>query len=65
MRFLFVLFVLVGTTCFGQAKQFFAQAHLKIEDKIILKQLQNEISGQPGIWIVRIDDFNGSVLIYT
>ncbi|MFM7472462.1 MAG: hypothetical protein ACKO00_00895 [Crocinitomicaceae bacterium] len=65
MRFLFVLFVLVGTTCFGQAKQFFAQAHLKIEDKSIIKQLQNEISEQPGIWMVRIDDFNGNVLIYT
>jgi len=65
MRLLFVLFVLISSSCFGQAKQFFAQGHLKIEDKSLLNQLQNEISEQPGIWMVRIDDFNGNVLIYT
>lgn len=65
MRAFFVLFLIVSYSSFGQAKQYFAQAQLKIEDKILLKNIEEEIREQPGIWMIRIDDFNGNVLIYT
>ena len=49
----------------AQPKQYFAQAHFVTEDKELIKSVEQSIRQQPGIWMVRIDSFNGNVLIYT
>ena len=59
--FLFVLTPVLK----AQPKQFFAQAQFNSDDKELIKSLELSIRQQPGIWMVRIDAFNGNVLIYT
>ena len=49
----------------AQTKQYFAQAHFVSEDKELIKSIEQSIRQQPGIWMVRIDAYNGNVLIYT
>ena len=65
MPYILCYFLLFAGTSFGQAKQFFAQAELKIQDKTLIKQIEEEIREQPGVWMIRIDNFNGNVLLYT
>ena len=50
---------------YAQPKQYFAQAHFQTEDKDLIRSVEQNIRQQAGIWMVRIDAFNGNVLIYT
>ena len=49
----------------GKLKKYFGQAQFITEDVEIMKATETLIREQAGIWMVRIDPSNGSVLLYT
>ncbi|MEJ6686254.1 MAG: hypothetical protein QNK70_03115 [Crocinitomicaceae bacterium] len=60
------LFILVTTFSFGQEiNKYFAQAHFRTDDVALIKDVEESIRAQAGIWMVRIDPTNGNVLIFT
>jgi hypothetical protein len=49
----------------GKLKKYFGQAQFITEDVELMTATENLIREQAGIWMVRIDPSNGSVLVYT
>lgn len=59
-------FILFSAFSFGQdLNKYFAQAHFKTDDTFLIKEVEQSIRAQAGIWMVRIDPTNGNVLIFT
>ena len=49
----------------GKLEKYFGQAQFISEDIELMSSLENHIREQAGIWMVRIDPSNGSILVYT
>ena len=49
----------------GKLDKYFGQAQFVSEDTELMSATENLIREQAGIWMVRIDPSNGSVLVYT